>query len=134
VPEHRLAIGAVHVLAVDDRGGGALQVHPEQRAALDELAPAEILVASLQEVESVEARCSAAGAARSALKSGRPFLVVRQGLAVQHDSWRRPGGILSRVTEEPLGGLPLLNLVIGSVPYPDCSGSSDVAYVGEGYG
>ena len=51
VPEHRLAVRARQVVAEDDRGAGAFQVLPEHRPALDELAPAEVLAADMQEIE-----------------------------------------------------------------------------------
>jgi hypothetical protein len=43
VTEHRLAVLTLHVLAVDDRGAGVLQVLPEQGPVLDEAKPAKVL-------------------------------------------------------------------------------------------
>jgi hypothetical protein len=63
VTEHRLAVRTLHVLAVDDRGAGVLQMLPEQGPALDESKPAKVVGADQQEVEGVQARSRAALAA-----------------------------------------------------------------------
>ena len=73
--EHPLAVGARHVVAVDDRGADALQVLPEKGPALDEGKPAY----SKGRLE----RCPSGP--RSAWKSGKPFGPVRDRLAVQDD-------------------------------------------------
>jgi len=71
VSKRRLAVRGREVLAVDDRGrvpfplGTVFEVLPEQGPALDEGKPAQVLVAGVEEVECIEARCSAARAAGS---------------------------------------------------------------------
>ena len=45
--EHGLAVGAVQVIAVEQRRPGALEMLPEQRLALDEREPAQVLVAEM---------------------------------------------------------------------------------------
>ena len=61
--EHGLSVCAGQVIAEDDRGVGALEVLAEQGPALDEREPAQILVVDVDQVEGVEARCSAPSAA-----------------------------------------------------------------------
>jgi hypothetical protein len=102
VAEHRLAVRAVHVFAVEDRAaGGVLEVLPEQGPALDEGKPAEVLVADVQEIEGVETRLVAASAERGAKKSRKfpvdsPPLVVapsrRAAITAQWCSKRRDRG------------------------------------------
>jgi hypothetical protein len=64
--------------------GGAFQELTEQRPALRELQDAKIVAVEVQEVEGVEARCSAAKAAQERIE-------VRYRLAVQHDPGDRQG-------------------------------------------
>ena len=61
------------MLAVEQRRPGALEVLPEQGPALDEGESAQILVVGLQEIEGIEARCTAPERRRSALKFGSPL-------------------------------------------------------------
>src|SRR5215217_2458054 len=91
VAEHRLAIRAVQVVAVEQRGPGPPEVLAEQAPALDEGEPAEVLVADLQEVEGVEARYSAARAPQERVEVRKALRAVRDGLAVQDDPGDRQG-------------------------------------------
>jgi hypothetical protein len=63
VPEHRLSVLPIQVLAVEDSSAGPPEVLPQEGAALTELLGAQIIDVEEQEVESVKARCSAAVAA-----------------------------------------------------------------------
>jgi hypothetical protein len=63
VAEHRLALVAFHVLAVEQRRLRAPQVLTQLGAALDQLVSAEIICADVEEVEGIEARRSRARAA-----------------------------------------------------------------------
>jgi hypothetical protein len=63
VPEHRLSVLPIQVLAVEDSSAGPPEVLPQEGAALTELLGAQIVDVEEQEVESVKARCSAAVAA-----------------------------------------------------------------------
>ena len=84
VTEHRLAVCALHVLAVDDRGGGLVQVLPEQGPALDEGKPAQVVEAPRSPSCSGRTRCgphSITSSARARSVGGivrpRAFAVLR---------------------------------------------------------
>ena len=85
VPEHGLADLAVHVLREKEGRRRLPQVLPKQRPALDKREPAHILVADLEEIEGVEARCSAARAAQERVEVRQTVGAVRDRLAVQDD-------------------------------------------------
>src|SRR5829696_9581530 len=91
-----MASPSAPVIAEDDRGVGALEVLAEQGLALDEREPAQILVADVDQVEGVEACCSApsseaaASPSRTILVNGRAIraAVIATNSADQFRPWR----------------------------------------------
>ncbi len=86
--EHRLAVGAVHVLGEDQHRGAFSDEFFQHTAAVGEFEWSQILAPEVQEVEGVEAGTRLAVPRQQTVEVGEPGLAMRDGLAVDDEVTR----------------------------------------------